>query len=130
MLLSECTLYFLALVIPVFDWSVTVRALLAAGLGVYLLVLLRDFWAWLAAGDAERAAFIAKVKKIDAAKAAELQNLGGGWRWWHRLSLVVLLAIDVFAVWKSQNLWAAAPLVLLVPLNVVSTLDLIRGRAR
>jgi hypothetical protein len=128
MLLSECTLYFLALIVPVFDWSVTVRAALAALLGVYLLVLLRNFWAWLAASDDERTAFIVNAKKLDAAKAKE--RLGGGWRWWHRLSLLVLVLIDVFAIWKTQSLWAAAPLVLLVPLNIVSTLDLIRGRAR
>ncbi len=46
------------------------------------------------------------------------------------MSLLVLVVIDVFAAWKTQNLWAAAPLVLLVPLNVVSALDLVRGRAR
>lgn len=128
MLLAECTLYFLALLFPLFDWSVAVRALLATGLGVYLLVLLRNFWAWLAASGDERAAFIAKVKQVDAARAAELQQRGG-WRWWHRLSLVVLLALDVVVVWKTQNPWAAAPLVLLVPLNVVATMELLRGRA-
>ena len=129
MLLSECTLYFLALVFPVFDWSATVRALLATALGVYLAVLLRNFWAWLGASAPERAAFITAVKKVDAARAAELQQLGAGWRWWHRLSLLVLLVIELVVVWKTQNLWAAAPLALLVPLNIVSTIDLVRGRA-
>lgn len=129
MLLAECTLYFLALVVPVFELSATVRALLATGLALYLAVLLRDFWAWLAASDEARLNFIARAKKLDAERAKALRNLGGGWRWWHRLSLLVLLAVDAYAVWHTQNPWVAAPMLILLPLNALSLVDLARGRA-
>ncbi len=128
MLLAEGALFLLGVLVV--ELPAPWRTVGLVILSVVLVTALRDFWAWVAASGEERARFLEASGREDARRREAGQQLGAGFRWWHRLSLLVLLAGNVFAVWKTGALVAAVPLIILVPLTLLSTVDLFRARAR